>query len=51
MDIKTKLYVTKIFDNNLVAFRENEVTLALDKPACWNVYFGIEQIINVQIAL
>ena len=29
MDIQTKLYVTKIFDNELVAIRKNKVTLTL----------------------
>ena len=29
MNIKTKLYYTKIFDNNLVAIRKNKVTLTL----------------------
>ena len=29
MDIQTKLYVTKIFDNELVAMRKNKVTLTL----------------------
>ena len=27
MDIKIKLYVKKIFENNLVAIRKNKVTL------------------------
>ena len=29
MNIKTKLYYTKIFDNDLVAIRKNKVTLTL----------------------
>ena len=33
LDIKTKLYVTKTFGNNLVAIRKNNVTLTLKKPA------------------
>ena len=33
MDIKTKLYITKIFDNDLVGIRKNKVTLNLIKPA------------------
>ena len=33
MDIKTMLYVTKIFDVNLVTVHKNKVTLRLDKPA------------------
>ena len=33
MDIKTKLFVTKIFDNNLLAIRKNKVTLTLNKQA------------------
>ena len=33
MDIKTKLYVTKIFDNDLVVMRKSRVTETLDKPA------------------
>ena len=33
MDIKTKLYVTKIFDNDLAAILQNKVTLTLNKPA------------------
>ena len=32
-EIKTKLYVTKIADNDLVATRKSKVTLALNKPA------------------
>ena len=33
----------KVFDNNLVAVRKNEVPLKLNKPAKhWNVYMGIE---------
>ena len=34
MDIQTKLYVTKIFDNKLVAMRKNKVTLTLKISAC-----------------
>ena len=37
MDIKTKLYVTKFTDNNLVVIRKIKVTLTLNKPA----YVGI----------
>ena len=33
LDIKTKLYVTKTFGNNLVAIRKNNVTLTLKNPA------------------
>ena len=33
MDIKTKLYITKIFDNDLVGIRKNKVALTLIKPA------------------
>ena len=33
MNIKTKLHVTKIFDNNLVAICKNKVTLILNNPA------------------
>ena len=33
MDIKTKLYATKITDNNLVAIRKSKVTSTLNKPA------------------
>ena len=32
--IKTKLYVTKIFDNDLVAIRESKVIIKLNKPPC-----------------
>ena len=32
MDIKTKLYDTKIFDNDLVAINESRITLKLNKP-------------------
>ena len=31
MDIKAKLNVTKIFDNDLVAKHKNKVALSLDK--------------------
>ena len=37
MDIKTNLYVTKIFDNDLFAIRKSKVTLTLNKP----VYVGM----------
>ena len=37
MDIKTNLYVTKIFDNDLFAIRKSKVTLTLNKQA----YVGI----------
>ena len=37
MDIKTKLYVTKIFGNDLVVIRKSKVTLKLSKP----VYVGM----------
>ena len=33
MDIKIKLFVTKIFDNDLVAIRKIKVILTLNKPA------------------
>ena len=33
MNIRTKLYVTKIFDNDLVAIRKSKVALLLNKPA------------------
>ena len=33
MDIKTKLYVTKIFDNDLVEIRKSKLILTLNKPA------------------
>ena len=33
MDIKTKLYVTKIFDSDLVAIHKSKITLTLNKPA------------------
>ena len=32
MDIKTKLYVRKRFDNGLVALRKSKGTLTLNKP-------------------
>ena len=38
MDIKTKVYVTKIFDNKLVAIRKNKVTLMLNKHAYIGMY-------------
>ena len=37
MDIKTKLYVTKIFANDLVAIRKSKIALIINKPA----YFGM----------
>ena len=37
MDIKTKLYVTKMFHNNLVAIRKSKVTSMLNKLG----YIGI----------
>ena len=33
MDMQTKLYVTQIFDNDLVAIRKSKVTLTPNKPA------------------
>ena len=33
MDINTKLYVTKMLDNDLVAIRKSIVTLSVNKPA------------------
>ena len=33
MRIQTKLYVNKIFDNDLVTIRKSKVTLTLNKPA------------------
>ena len=33
MDIQTKLYVTQIFDNDLIAIGKKKVTLTLNKPA------------------
>ena len=39
MDIKTKLYVTQIFDDDLVAIRKSKVTLTLKKISIYrNVY-------------
>ena len=32
MDMKTKLYVTKIFGNDLVVIRKSKVTLKLSRP-------------------
>ena len=32
MDIKTKQYLTKLFDNDLVAIRKSKVTFTLNKP-------------------
>ena len=37
MDIKTKLYVTKIFENDLAAIRKTKLTVTLNKPT----YVGI----------
>ena len=37
MDIKIKLYVKNIFENNLVAIRKNKVTLLFN----WSVYLGM----------
>ena len=37
MKIKTKLYVKKIFDNDLAAIRKSKFTVTLNKPA----YVGI----------
>ena len=33
MDIKTKLYFAKEFDNNLAVITKNKVRLTLNKPA------------------
>ena len=33
MYIKTKLYLHKTFDNNLVAIRKSKLALKLNKPA------------------
>ena len=33
MNNKIKLYVTKKFENNLIAIRKNRVTLKFNKPA------------------
>ena len=33
MGIKTKLYITQDFDNDLVAIRKGKFTLMFDKPA------------------
>ena len=33
MDVKTELYVKKIFDNDLVAIRKSKITLTFNKPA------------------
>ena len=38
MDIKTKLHVKKIFDNNLVAIQKSKVTLRLNKPEYVGMY-------------
>ena len=34
MDTKTRLYVAKTFDNDLVKIRKSKVTVKLNKPAC-----------------
>ena len=33
MDVKTELYVKKVFDNDLVAIRKSKITLTFNKPA------------------
>ena len=38
MDIKTKLYVAKIFDNDLVATHKSKVIVNLNKPAYIGMY-------------
>ena len=38
MDIRTKLYVRQIFDNDLVAIRKNKVKLTLNKTAYIGMY-------------
>ena len=38
MDIKTKLYIAKIFDNDLVAIHESKVIVNLNKPAYIGMY-------------
>ena len=38
MDIKTKLYVTKIFDNDLVAIQKSKITLTLNRQAYVAMY-------------
>ena len=38
MDIQTKLYVTQIFDNDLVAIGKNKFTLTLKKPTYIGMY-------------
>ena len=38
MDIKTKLYVTKIFKNDLVAIRKSKLILTLNKPRYVGIY-------------
>ena len=47
LKLTSKLYVTKIFDNHLVAIHKNKVTLTLNKPA----YTGmcISELSNVLI--
>ena len=41
MDIKTKLYVTKKIDNDLVAISKSKVALKLNKSA----YFGMRKVL------
>ena len=38
MDIKTKLYVAKIFDNDLVAIHKSKVIVNLNKTAYTGMY-------------
>ena len=38
MDIKTKLYVTKIFDNDLVAIQKSKIKLTLNRQAYVAMY-------------
>ena len=38
MNIRTKLYVRQIFDNDLVAIRKNKVKLTLNKTAYIGMY-------------
>ena len=46
MDSQTKLYVTQVFDNDLVTIQKNKVTLTL--PALhWNCHIRIKLSINV----
>ena len=39
MDIWTKLYVTQIFENELVAIRKNKVTLILSKVLMYEFHY------------